>query len=169
MNEEIKRLPDEKIKAELDALDNFGPESEEHFHVVDNVVKLYKLRNDEEKAVMEDAEKRSRREMEAEQFERDLECRNAELQFKRDQLSEQTREHNCDAAFREREAQFKEDQTERQRVVDYLKLGAEIAGVVLPLMFYASWMSKGFKFEETGRFTSDTFRGLFMKFKPTKK
>lgn len=50
----------------------------------------------------------------------------------------------------------------------YLKLGVEAAGIVLPLMFYAAWMKKGFKFEETGTFTSTTFRGLFGKFKPTK-
>lgn len=43
------------------------------------------------------------------------------------------------------------------------------AEIVLPLVFYAAWMRKGFKFEETGTFTSTTFRGLFGKFKPTKK
>lgn len=41
-----------------------------------------------------------------------------------------------------------------------------LAGI--PMVFYAYWMKKGFKFEETGTFTSTTFRGLFNKFKPTK-
>ena len=63
----------------------------------------------------------------------------------------------------------KEIQTERQNLVDYVKLGAEIAGVVLPLVFYGYWMNKGLKFEETGSFTSDTFRGLIRWFKPVKK
>ena len=49
-----------------------------------------------------------------------------------------------------------------------VKMGIDVAGIVLPLAFYASWMNKGFKFEETGSFTSTTFRGLFQKFKPTK-
>lgn len=48
-----------------------------------------------------------------------------------------------------------------------LKYGVEIAGIILPLLFYAHWMTKGFKFEETGTFTSTTFRGLFNRFKPT--
>ena len=52
--------------------------------------------------------------------------------------------------------------------LDYFKLGVEIAGIILPLTFYASWMKKGFKFEESGTFTSTTFRGLFQKFKTTK-
>lgn len=169
MNEKLKELLDAKIEAELNALDDFDPTTEEHYHVVENVVKLYKLKTDEEKAVMEDAEKRLRREMEAAQFERDIECRNRELQLKEEQLSEQTREHDCEANLRERELQFEEARTEWQRIVEYAKLGAEIAGIVLPLMFYGRWMAKGLKFEETGTFTSTTFRNLFTRFKPTGK
>ena len=44
----------------------------------------------------------------------------------------------------------------------------EVAGIVVPMVFYAVWMKKGFKFEETGTFTSTTFRGLFNRFKPVK-
>ena len=50
----------------------------------------------------------------------------------------------------------------------YLKLGVEVASIVLPLTFYGIWMNKGLKFEETGTFTSSTFKGLAQKFKPTK-
>ena len=143
MNEKLKELLDGKIETALNALDKFEAGTNEYGAAVEDLRKLYQLKTDEEKAVMEDAEKRSRREMEAEQFKRD-------------------------ADIREREAQFKADQTERQRLVDYVKLGAEIAGIVLPLMFYAGWLRKGFKFEESGKFTSDTFRGFIMKLKPTK-
>jgi len=51
----------------------------------------------------------------------------------------------------------------------YFRLGVEAAGIILPLIFYGIWMRKGFKFEETGTFTSTTFRGLFNRFRPTKK
>lgn len=51
----------------------------------------------------------------------------------------------------------------------YFRLGIEVAGIILPLIFYAAWMKRGFRFEETGTFTSTTFRGLFNRFKPTKK
>lgn len=47
----------------------------------------------------------------------------------------------------------------------YFRFGAELAGIVLPLVFYGIWMKRGFKFEETGTFTSTTFRGLINKFK----
>lgn len=50
----------------------------------------------------------------------------------------------------------------------YIRLGLDVAGLILPLAFYGIWMSKGFKFEESGTFTSTTFRSLFNRFKPTK-
>lgn len=49
----------------------------------------------------------------------------------------------------------------------WIKAGCEVAKVVVPIMFYSSWMKKGFEFEETGTFTSNTFRNLFGRFKPT--
>lgn len=51
----------------------------------------------------------------------------------------------------------------------YFRLGIAAAEIILPLIFYATWMKRGLKFEETGTYTSTTFRGLFNRFKPTKK
>lgn len=59
-------------------------------------------------------------------------------------------------------------QYDKENKNSIIKMGIDVAGIVLPLAFYASWMNKGFKFEETGTFTSTTFRGLFQKFKTTK-
>ena len=70
---------------------------------------------------------------------------------------------------RDSDIQFKKDQLEEQVKDRYFRLGLEVAGIVLPLIFYAVWMKRGFRFEETGTFTSTTFRGLFNRFKPTKK
>lgn len=70
---------------------------------------------------------------------------------------------------RRQEDILKSVQLEEQEKDRYIKIGIEAAGIILPLMFYASWMRKGFRFEETGTFTSTTFRGLFQKFKPTKR
>ena len=65
--------------------------------------------------------------------------------------------------------QLKRDQLSEQVKDRYFRLGIEAAGILLPLMFYAIWMRRGFRFEETGTYTSTTFRGLFNCFKPTKK
>ena len=67
------------------------------------------------------------------------------------------------------DVQFKKDQLKEQVKDRYFRLGVEAAGIILPLIFYGIWMSKGFRFEETGTYTSTTFRGLFNRFKPTKK
>ena len=70
---------------------------------------------------------------------------------------------------RDSDMQFKKNQLEEQVKDRYFRLGVEAAGIILPLIFYGIWMRKGFKFEETGTFTSTTFRGLFNRFRPTKK
>lgn len=70
---------------------------------------------------------------------------------------------------REGDIQLKKDQLEEQIKDRYFRLGVEAAGIILPLIFYATWMKRGFRFEETGTYTSTTFRGLFNRFKPTKK
>lgn len=61
-----------------------------------------------------------------------------------------------------------DEDRENDKTSDKLKLGLEAAGIVLPLIFYAYWMKKGFEFEKDGTFTSATFRGLFNRFRPTK-
>jgi len=69
---------------------------------------------------------------------------------------------------RDDEVQLKKDQLAEQVKDRYFRLGVEAAGIILPLIFYAVWMKRGFKFEENGTFTSTTFRGLFNRFRPTK-
>lgn len=73
-----------------------------------------------------------------------------------------------------REAQACEEQSKREQIRQqikerYVRIGIAAAELVLPLIFYGFWMKKGFKFEQDGTYTSTTFRGLFSKFKPTKK
>lgn len=67
------------------------------------------------------------------------------------------------------EREQKEIQLKEQNKDRWIKFGVDIAQIGLPLLFYGIWMKQGFKFEETGTFTSNTFRGLINKFKPTRK
>lgn len=69
---------------------------------------------------------------------------------------------------RERDWRFKNAQLEEQRKDRYFKLGVDAASIMVPIVFYGVWMHRGFKFEETGTFTSQTFRNLFNRFRPTK-
>ena len=49
--------------------------------------------------------------------------------------------------------------------VKLIDLGVQAAGIILPIMFYGSWMKKGLEFEKNGTFTSNTFKSLISKFK----
>ena len=69
---------------------------------------------------------------------------------------------------KEMEAELKRDQLNEAAKDRYCRVGVEVAGIVLPLVFYGIWMRRGFKFEESGTFTSTTFRNLFGRFRPTK-
>ena len=74
-----------------------------------------------------------------------------------------------DEAARANEEQFKQHQLNDQVIDRYVRIGVATAELVLPLVFYGVWMSRGLKFEETGTFTSQTFKNLFNRFKPTRK
>ena len=73
-------------------------------------------------------------------------------------------EKTCKLSEEIRQEQLLEQKKER-----YIRIGLDVAGLLVPIMFYSAWMRKGFKFEETGTFTSTTFRGLFGHFKPTRR
>lgn len=144
MNEEIRQALANEILSQLNNLSTLAPGSKEQQTAVENVTKLYRLRLEDVKADIDYDEKLYRRDVDAQHEQDELNRQTHEEQFKKDQLAEQNKDR-------------------------YFKLGIEVAGIVLPLMFYATWMKRGFKFEETGTYTSTTFRGLFNRFRPTKK
>lgn len=144
MNEEIRKALEDEILSEFQDLKTFEAGSKEQQAIIENVTKLYKLELESIKSDDDYNEKTNRREMEAQHEQNELDRQTREEQCKKEQLSEQIKDR-------------------------YFKFGMEVAGIILPLLFYARWMKKGFKFEETGTYTSTTFRGLFNRFRPTKK
>lgn len=133
----IKELLNEEIAEEIQALSTLTSGSKEKSTAIDDLMKLYKLRIEENKSEWDADEKYNRRVMEDESNVR-------ENEVKRVQIAEQVKDR-------------------------YFRLGIAAAELMIPLMFYGIWMKKGFKFEETGTYTSTTFRGLFNRFRPTKK
>lgn len=148
MDESIKAMLVEEIASEFQELSSLEPGSVEHASAVEDLTKLYKLEIDGWKAEIDAEEKRRRRSIEIDQYDRDLE-------LKKDQFNSDLRQKN--------------EQSAKDEIHRYFNLGVSILGIGLPLAFYAYWMGKGFKFEETGTFTSTTFRGLINCFRPTKK
>ena len=147
MGENIKELLNEEIAAEIQAISSLDSGSEKKSKAIEDLAKLYRLRIEESK--------RSRRTLESEASIR-------EHEIKQSQLDEQIKADVQDE-------QFKSCQLNEQMKDRYFKVGIAAAELLIPLMFYGIWMRKGFKFEETGTYTSTTFRGLFNRFRPTKK
>lgn len=152
---EIKSLLDEVIEAEIAYVGSLSPEDEKKSKAIQHLADLHKLRIDEIKAKTDADEKRLRRAMDSKQH-------RAELTLKE-------RQADGDGAARANEEQFKQHQLNDQVLDRYVKIGVATAELVLPLVFYGVWMKRGLKFEETGTFTSQTFKNLFNRFKPTRK
>ena len=55
----------------------------------------------------------------------------------------------------ERERRFESEEKHK-----YIGYAINIAGIVLPLIFYGAWFKKGLQFEETGVYTSNTVKTL---------
>ena len=152
---EIKSLLDEVIEAEIAYVGSLSSEDEKKSKAIQHLADLHKLRIDEIKAKTDADEKRLRRAMDSKQH-------RAELTLKE-------RQADGDEAARANEEQFKQHQLNDQVLDRYVKIGVATAELVLPLVSYGVWMKRGLKFEETGTFTSQTFKNLFNRFKPTKK
>lgn len=155
MGENIKELLNEEIAAEILAISSLDSGSEEKSKAIEDLAKLYRLRIEETKSELDAEDKRSRRTLESEASVR-------ENEIKKSQLDEQIKADVQDE-------QYKRSQLDEQVKDRYFRLGIAAAELLIPLMFYGIWMRKGFKFEETGTYTSTTFRGLFNRFRPTKK
>lgn len=84
-------------------------------------------------------------------------------------LEERTYRRENDEETCELNEEIRQEQLSEQKKDRCIRIGLDVAGLLVPIMFYSAWMRKGFKFEETGTFTSTTFRGLFGHFKPTKR
>ena len=153
--EQLKDLLSEEIKTQIQDLSKLNPGSAEKSKAVDDLATLYKLKIDETKMELDFDEKQARRKM-------DKENRLKDDAIKEQQLKDEN-------SVRERDELIRKEQLAEQVKDRYIRLGIAAAEIILPLIFYSKWMKRGFKFEETGTFTSTTFRGLFNRFKPTKK
>lgn len=88
--------------------------------------------------------------------------------------SEWDEDEKYDRRVMEGEANTKDDELKQKQLEEqvkerYFRVGVAAAELMVPLIFYGIWMRKGFKFEETGTYTSKTFTGLINRFRPTKK
>lgn len=58
------------------------------------------------------------------------------------------------------------ERSEKEDMHKYIGYAINVAGIVLPLIFYGTWFKKGLTFEETGVYTSGMVKGLMNKMQP---
>lgn len=139
MDKSIKEMLEEEMAADIEALDNLSPDVEEYQKVVENIAKLHKLLMDENDLELKDDSQR-----------RDHQRADEELQLKYETEND-------------RQAQCKKD-----RRIQYIRIGLEASGLILPLIFYGVWLRKGFEFEQNGTVTSSFFKNTINRIRPTK-
>lgn len=144
---EIKTLLDDVIETEIRNLKQFSSDDEGKADAIRDLAALHKLRIEEIKAHTDAEEKAQRREMDSEQ-------RKAELASK--------------DTDRNRDEELQACQLREQKIDRYVRVGVAAVELMAPLVFYGIWMKRGFKFEESGVYSSTTFRNLFSRFRPTK-
>lgn len=144
---EIKTLLDDVIETEIRNLKQFSSDDEGKADAIRDLAALHKLRIEEIKAQTDAEEKAQRREMDSEQ-------RKAELASK--------------DTDRIRDEELQKCQLREQKIDRYVRVGVAAVELMAPLVFYGIWMKRGFKFEESGVYSSTTFRNLFSRFRPTK-
>ena len=139
MENTIEGLLDDVIKSELEKVKDSTMSPEEKRTMVEYLVKLNSIQTER----------------------KEIKRKETELELKHLELEDKIEVQTDDKAY-------KEVLAKREMLQTFVKGGIEVFGVVAPIMFYSAWMKRGLRFEETGTYTSQTFKGLFGKFKPTK-
>ena len=121
----------------IEYMDTLNPNSEEYKECANNAVKLYNSWIDGAKAGMEYADREAQRKHE-------IEMKKIEERINEIKAKQQQRQHTTEVA---------------------ISAGVGLLGTVITLIAYGSMFNRGLKFEETGTFTSTTFRNLLGKFK----
>lgn len=162
MNSEVKEMLEQQMKAQFEKLNELDVTSDEAKAVTTDIVKLYNVDLEHAKAEAEDAEKALRRE-------NDLEIKERELKLKEDELNLKKAELEKDRETKDRELELKEAELKESKKRKWIEITIGALSVGLPLIAYNCWFNKGMKFEETGTFTSSTFKDVKHSWNPFKK
>lgn len=101
------------------------------------------------------------------------------LDIRRKMFDEEERKHKLETEENERkrneklrvdkevlERNERNERFEKENTHKYIGYAINVAGIVLPLIFYGAWFGKGLQFEETGVYTSGMVKGLMNKMQP---
>lgn len=154
MNEEEKSLLDDVIVNLIEGLDSLDDGSREKSSAVDDIAKLYRLKVDEMKVLVDEDDKYNRRVLEDMNFQKDIEFRETQL------------DKEMQAKIHERE--LKEQELKELKFDRWYRTGLAVFEIVATIIAYNCWTNKGFRFEEEGTIRSNTTKNIFMRAKKPK-
>ena len=128
--EEIKKMIDAEIAKRIEEVSKLKPGTDEYSIAVNNLAVLHRLRIDEEKIEIDSEDRREKR-----------------------RIEENLNNDRYQMDYRAKEEELKDKTVNR-----YWTMGLEAGMFLLTMAFRSHWMKQGFLFEETGTFTSDTFK-----------
>lgn len=143
-NEQIPEQLAEQINAQLQDLSNYKPGTEEYKSCLEGINKLYRIAIDDETAEIDLGEKVMARE-------------------------DKERQHKREISEKEKSRELNEKQIKKELIHKYVATAITAGVGLISIICNVILIRKGFKFEETGTFTSTTFRNLFNKLNIFKK
>lgn len=173
MTKKLTKLLEDEISNEFSQLENLSAGSKEHTVAVDNVMRLYRMTIEQAKAKAEIEKISSESKLAIVKQDNDCKAKESQRQLDEKKMNNdyavRLKQYELESVKRTDEADYKSYEKVKARNENIFKWCIGIAEIVLPLMFYAVWLRRGFQFEKEGTYTSPTFRHLFSNFKPTKK
>ena len=153
MNNNIKEGLEKEMLACIERISKEEPGSEARDHAIKDLDRLSKICFDVDELRMKDQE---------------LTLKNKEVMLKDRELTLRDSELTHTIAIDSADLGVKLDQIKESKKDRWCKVIVDVLGVVLPIGFSTLWMLKGFKFEETGTITSNTFKWLINRLRFTK-
>lgn len=150
----VRNLLEEEIATEFEDLGSLEAGSKEKTTAIENLVKLYRLKIDDDKNTWEFDEKYNQRIAENERHQLDGQLKEKQI--------------DGDSELRERELEIKKEQMKEQSKDRWFNLGIQVGTVLIGIIAYDRWFKRGLKFEETGSITAPMTKNLLSRMLPQK-
>lgn len=164
--EKIKKsyeIDNKKIENDIAKIDNELRKIEKDYEINDRKIQcdIDKIKNDIDKTQIDKEINKEKLKIEIKKNEDNLHLENRKIDINETK-------NNSDADLKKKELNMNAGKDIELRNDRLVKVLIDGAAIIVPIIFYNVWMKKGFEFEETGTFTSNTFKNLISKFKPGK-
>jgi hypothetical protein len=170
--DEIRVKLDEEIEGVLSTMKNMSPDDPKYSGMADNLAKLYEVRLNEKKLDAEIEDKKTQQELKEYQIDKDFQAKtdqiDSELEYRKAELEIKSKQIDTESSQKEVEIETKKAEAKNRAKEVLISAGLGLVGIVVPLIFNGVWLGRGFKFEETGAFTSTTLRTLVNKMRHKK-